>query len=312
MAKESTRAVVAAFLGNAALTGLKAAAAVFTGSAAMLAETFHSAADTGNQVLLFLGLRLAERQPDRRHPFGYSRNVYFWAFVVSMLLFSVGGAFSIWDAVGTLRHPRPHERPGWAYGVLAGALLFELSSFVVAVRAARSEKREATFLEYLREARDPTVVTVILEDSAALVSILIAGAGVSLTHLTGDPVWDAAASGTIGLLLITVAVFLGIENHSLLIGEAAPPRVVRAIQRLVVDDDAVVQLLDLRTMHLGPDAILVVLGLKFRDDLCIPAVEAAVDRLQQSIQAELGPVTSDALIVIEPMRTGQRAVGRAA
>jgi cation diffusion facilitator family transporter len=295
---------VAAFLGNAALVILKATAAIMSGSAAMLAETFHSVADTGNQLLLFLGMRLARKPADRRHPFGHGQNVYFWAFVVSMLLFTMGGAFALWEAIWKLRHPDAGDAGNtlWAYGVLAAAFVFETMSFVVALRSLVRAKADRPWHEYLRETRDPTLATVVLEDSAALVSIVIAAGGIALTEMTGVPVWDAVASGTIGLILIAVAAFLAIENHSLLLGEAASSAVQEHIRKVVTAEDTVRSIVDLRTMHVGPEAILIVLGLEFREDLRTGQIEAAIERLQRGIRGVLGPVTTDPLIAIEPAR----------
>lgn len=298
---ESRTAITAALLGNGALAVLKGAAAVSTGSAAMLAETLHSVADTGNQALLFLGLRVSEYPPDRRHLFGYGRAVYFWAFVVSVMLFSLGGAFSIWEGVRKLLHGGEHEGSvGWAYAVLAGGFVFEAISLGVALRALAAEKGGQTLREYWRDNRDPTLPTVVLEDTAALGSLVIAAAGIRLSQTTGSPFWDAGASGLIGLILVGVAVVLALENYSLLIGEAAPERVEAAIRRLASDDDDVVALVDLRTMHIGPRDILVALGLQFRPELTTMAIQAAVTRLQQAIRKALGESTNPGLIIIEP------------
>ena len=167
MAPESKAAVVAALAGNAALALLKAVTAVMTGSAAMLAETFHSVADTGNQILLFLGMRLSQRPPDRSHPFGYGMNTYFWAFVVSTMLFTVGGAFSIWEAVHKLRQPAMDVASPAAFFVLGGAFVFEGMSLGVALHSVHAERGDAPLLRFVRESRDPTLPTVLLEDSAA-------------------------------------------------------------------------------------------------------------------------------------------------
>ena len=264
MAAESRTAVAAALLGNLALAVLKGIAALVTGSAAMLAETFHSVADCGNQVLLFVGMRLAERPPDERHRFGHGKNVYFWAFVVSGLLFSVGGGFAIWEAVRTFLHPHPHESFAWAWGVLVGSLVFESLSISVALRALLRDKGNEPLRDYLRDVRDPTVLTVVCEDAAALASILIAAAGIALTELTGAAIWDGIASGSIGVLLIGVAVFLAMENYSLLLGETAPPDVERRIREAVTRDPALAALVALYTMHLGPTSLLVALEVHFR------------------------------------------------
>jgi len=298
---ESKTAVVAALAGNAGLAVLKAVAAGVTGSAAMLAEALHSVADTGNQVLLFLGIHLARRPPDRVHPFGHGKNVYFWAFVVSMLLFTAGGAFAIWEAVRKIVQPGQHDLSlGFTYGVLAGGAVFELASFTIALRSLRSEKGNASFLEYWRDTRDPTLPTVLLEDTAALVSLLIAAIGIRLHHVTGNPVWDAAASGAIGVVLIGVAVLLAFENYSLLIGEAAPEAVESKIENAVAGDDAVTGIAGLYTMHVGPRAILVVLELRFRPDLTVPALETVVQRLQTRVRDAVAGATDARLVVIEP------------
>jgi cation diffusion facilitator family transporter len=218
VATESRGAVLAALPGNGALAILKGIATVMTGSAAMLAETFHSVADTGNQVLLMLGLRLSRRPPDAAHPFGHGRDVYFWAFVVAMMLFSVGGAFSLWEGIDKFRHPTSHASFGVGYGVLGGAFVFEASSLGVALHVLRKEVRGRSVWSYFRQSRDPTLTTVVLEDTAALTSIVIAAAGLALAQATGVSAWDAAASFLIGLVLIVVAIFLAIENYSLLIG----------------------------------------------------------------------------------------------
>jgi len=302
---ESRTAVMAALLGNAALAAMKGVAAVSTGSAAMVAETFHSVADTGNQVLLFLGLRLSERPPDRAHGFGHGRDVYFWAFVVSLMLFSLGGAFSIWEGVRKLLHGGPHEGSRWwSYAVLVGAFVFESSSLVVAWRALASARGRKSLRGFWRDNRDPTVPTVVFEDAAALVSLGIAGLGIWLSEVTGAIRWDAVASMAIGTLLVGVAVVLALENYSLLLGEAAPAAVEARIRRFVREDDDVLDVVDLRTMHMGPREILVALGVHFRPHLTTSQIEVAVARLQTTIRKALGGATNADLILIEPTRPG--------
>jgi len=302
---ESRTAVMAALLGNAALAAMKGVAAVSTGSAAMVAETFHSVADTGNQILLFLGLRLSERPPDRAHGFGHGRDVYFWAFVVSLMLFSLGGAFSIWEGVRKLLHGNPHEGSRWwSYAVLAGAFVFESTSLVVAWRVLASARGRKSLRGFWRDNRDPTVPTVVFEDAAALVSLLIAGLGIWLSEVTGAILWDAVASMVIGTLLVGVAAVLALENYYLLLGEAAPAAVEARIRGLVREDDDVVDVIDLRTMHMGPREILVALGVHFRPHLTTSQIEAAVVRLQTTIRKALRGATNADLILIEPTRPG--------
>ena len=298
--EESRTAVTAALLGNAALALLKGTSAVFTGSAAMLAETFHSIADTGNQALLFLGMRLASRPPDEARPFGHGKNVYFWSFVVSMMLFTLGGAFSIWEAVRHYLHPFEKTPTGWAYGVLAGSFVFECISLGVAVHGLRRNAGSRSLRQYWRDSRDPTLVTVLMEDGAALAALLVAATGLWLTQTTGDGIWDAAASGLIGLLLIAVAIVLAVESHSLLIGERAPAWVERTIRTMVASEPAVTQLAELHTMHLGPRAVLIVLGVTFASQLTAGEVSEAVARLQRGLAERLVDLTTERLIVIEP------------
>lgn len=298
--EESRTAVTAALLGNAALALLKGTSAVFTGSAAMLAETFHSIADTGNQVLLFLGMRLARQPADEAHPFGHGKNVYFWAFVVSMMLFTLGGAFSIWEAVRHYLHPFEKTPTMWAYGVLAGSFVFESISFGVAMHGLKRHAGDRSLRQYWRDSRDPTLVTVLMEDSAALVALGVAAAGLWLTQTTGDGIWDAAASAVIGALLIAVAIVLAVESYSLLIGERAPAWVERTIRSVVGSEPAVTRLAELHTMHLGPRAVLIVLSVTFASHLTAGEVTDAVAHLQRRLGERLGELTSERLIVIEP------------
>jgi cation diffusion facilitator family transporter len=301
MASESRTAVIAALVGNAALAVLKGATAAVTGSAAMLAETFHSLADTGNQVLLFVGMRLSSRPPDRARPFGYGMNTYFWAFVVSGMLFTLGGAFSLWEALRKFIEPAEHAASPAAFFVLAGAFVFEAMSLGIALHSFASERHGVPLLRFMRESRDPTLPTVLLEDSAALLSILVAASGLTLAHLTGEPRWDAAASALIGLILIAVASFLAYQNYSLILGEPATAEREAAIRAQLVADPDVRDVLTLYTMHLGPAAVLVSARVWFRPELTARQIEDAVRRLEDAARAAL-PGASRRMIIIEPAR----------
>ena len=301
MASESRTAVIAALVGNAALAVLKGATALVTGSAAMLAETFHSLADTGNQVLLFVGMRLSARPPDRERPFGYGMNTYFWAFVVSGMLFTIGGAFSLWEALRKFIEPAQHAASPAAFFVLAGAFVFEAMSLGVALHSFVSERHDVPLLRFMRESRDPTLPTVLLEDSAALLSILVAATGLTMAHLTGEPRWDAAASALIGLILIAVASFLAYQNYSLILGEPATAEREAAIRAQLVADPDVRDVLTLHTMHLGPAAVLVSARVWFRPELTARQIEDAVRRLEDAARTAL-PGASRRMIIIEPAR----------
>jgi len=301
MASESKTAVAAALAGNTALMLLKAVAAATTGSAAMLAETFHSLADTGNQILLFVGMRLSERPPDRTHPFGYGMNTYFWAFVVSAMLFTLGGAFAIWEAVHKFMRPAENAASPAAFFVLAGAFVFEALSLAVALHSAHGARRGRPLLRFVRETRDPTLPTVLLEDSAALASIIVAVAGLGLTRMTGEPRWDAVASALIGLLLIAVATFLAYKNYSLLLGKPATAELEQTMRERLTADPAVRDFVSLQTMHLGPTAVLVSTRVWFRPELTAGEIEDAVRRLEDAVRTAL-PGTRRSMIVIEPAR----------
>jgi cation diffusion facilitator family transporter len=309
---ESKTAVMAALLGNGALAIVKGASAVATGSAAMLAETLHSIADTGNQTLLFLGMRLARRPPDAAHPFGHGKNVYFWAFVVSVMLFTLGGAFSIWEAVRHYLHPVEKAASAWAYGTLAAGFAFESTSLGVAVHGLLRAKGDRSIRAYWDESRDPTLLTVLFEDSAALLSLVFAGSGLWLTERTGNGAWDATASALIGVTLLGVAVVLGVQNYSLLLGETAPPRVERSIREIARADPAVRGVTALHTMHLGPRSILIVLIVALAPELRTGQVEEAIGRLHGRIAEELGDLTDSRLVVIEPAQREGRTRGEAA
>lgn len=305
---ESRTAIAAAFVGNGALAVLKGVVAGLTGSSAMLAEMFHSIGDTGNQVLLFLGLRLSQRPPDRDHPFGHGKNVYFWGFVVAVMLFSLGGALSIWEGVKKITGGEAgHQSFFWAYVVLGGGFVFEAGSLFVAVRSFLRQKGSMTVRRYVAEQRDPTLLTVLMEDAAALLSLVIAAAGIFAAQQTGSAVWDGLASGLIGLMLIGVALLLAVENHSLLLGEAAASSTIQAIREAIDGERAIVRLTSLHTMHVGPDAVLVAIGAKFQDRIDVAQIERAVGRVHQQVDAELGRSTSHRLILVEPSGPDDRA-----
>jgi cation diffusion facilitator family transporter len=302
---ESKVAVVAAMLGNAALVVLKGISAAATGSSAMLAETLHSIADTGNEVLLLLGMRAAERPPDDEHPFGHGKNVYFWAFVVSVMLFTVGGAFSLWEGGRKLWSGARHTSAMWPYAILAGAFVFEAASLAVAVRSLSRVREGRGLLEFWRQTRDPTLLTVLLEDSAALVAVVVAAGGLALAQVTEQAFWDAAASMVIGVILLVVAVVLALENHSLLIGERAEPDVERAIREALARDNAVVSVDRIRTMHVGPQQIIVMIAVRLRDDVTAATVVQAIRRLHAAIDVALHDDVRARFVAIEPVALSQ-------
>lgn len=266
-------AVLGALFANGLITILKFAAALITGSSGMMAEAFHSFADTTNQVFLLLGLRFYKRAASEKHPFGYGKERFFWSFIAAIFIFGVGATYAIYEGISKLSHPHPPENLKWAYWVLAISFVLEAGSIGLAIFQELKEARHEglTFFAYLRESKDPTAKTVIFEDSAALLGIVIAAVGIYLTeHHTGPgdgAYWDGLASIVIGLVLAVVAFVLARTSRGLLLGEAASQKSVRAIKQAIESHPNVVKVVELLTMHLAPKQILINAHINLRDDL---------------------------------------------
>lgn len=297
-----TKAVIAALLANLGIAVGKLVGFVITGSASMLAESIHSAADSGNQGLLLLGGKRARRAADREHPFGYGRERYFWAFIVALVLFSLGGAFAIYEGVSKLRDPHEVESAEVAIGILAFAILLELVSFRTAIIEARKVKGDAAWWQFIRRSKNPELPVVLLEDLGALVGLVLALAAVVTTLATGDPLWDGIGTVSIGVLLTVIAVVLAIEMKSLLIGESADKTVQETIRSAVEIEPAVERLIHLRTQHLGPEELLVGAKVSFIGDLSVGEIADAVNRIETNVRANVPTV---GIMYIEPdvMRT---------
>lgn len=283
----SRKAVVAALLGNGAIAATKFVVALISGSTAMLAEALHSLADTGNQGLLLVGMRLSRRPADAEHPFGYGKERYFWAFVVAMTMFIVGSAVSIWQGISRVRSPHDIEHAGIMYVVLGVSALFEAYPWYVALTQLRRESHGRGLLRTIRESKKPSLVTVFLEDTAAMIGLGLAAAGIVLSQVTGSSVYDGAASIAIGVMLFCVAAILAHESKSLLIGESVSREDHRAIEKAVLSVDRVQRILELLTMHLGPDDILVNINVQFRDGMSTDELEQAVDEIEALIRETL-------------------------
>lgn len=288
MTADSRKVVLAALAGNVAIAACKFGAAFLSHSTATLAEAVHSLADTGNQALLLVGMRLAMRPADERFPFGRASERYFWPFVVALLLFSVGGAFAIFDGVDHLLHP-PHQvyARGWSYGVLGVSLLFEAISFGVAFGEFRKLTGGRSLRRTLVEARDPTIPLVLAEDTTAMAGLLLALAAVGLSHVTGESYWDPIGSVVIGVLLCSVALGLARITHGLLIGEGASPEDQARVLELARAVEGVESVTQMLTMHLGPDVVLLALKVAFRPTLSVGEVEQVTDRIEASIREHL-------------------------
>ncbi len=284
MSDGSKAAVYAAGAGNLAIAASKYIAFAFTGSSAMLTEAIHSTVDTGNQVLLLLGMGRAARPPDANHPFGHGMELYFWSFVVALMIFTLGGAFSIYEGVLKVMNPEPIDRPWINFLVLGLAILFEAASFTVAWREHRRRSAGTRFVASLRSSKDPSLFAVLLEDSAALIGLLLALAGVSAALVFDWHEADGVASIAIGLLLMSIAAFMANETRSLLTGEAASPKIVADVRRLLEADPRVVSVVEVLSFHLGPQEILLGVTIDFRDDLPGGDVETAAHALSRRVQ----------------------------
>jgi cation diffusion facilitator family transporter len=274
-----TKAVLAALGANLGIAVTKFAAFALTSSSSMLAEAIHSVADSGNQVLLLVGGRRARREATPTHPFGYGRERYVYAFIVSVVLFTVGGLFAVYEGIHKLAHPEPIHSWHWVpVVVLVVAIILESFSFRTAIRETRPLLGGASWVEFIRRARAPELPVILLEDFAALVGLVLALFGVGLTLLTGDGIWDGVGTLAIGALLVVVAVVLAVETKSLLLGEAATSEQVTAIERAIAGTDGVCRLIHLRTLHLGPDELLVAAK------IAVPPAESA-DRVADAIDA---------------------------
>jgi cation diffusion facilitator family transporter len=284
MATGGTRAIIAAMLANAGIALAKFIAYLVTGSASMLAESIHSVADTSNQGLLLLGGKRAQRIADDRHQFGYGRERYFWSFVVAMVLFTLGGLFSIYEGITKLRDPHELTSIGWAIGVLMVAIVLETFSFRTAIVEARKVKGDRRWWHYIRSSRSPELPVVLLEDAGALFGLVLALTGVGLAAITGNELWDAIGTLCIGGLLLVIAGFLTVEMQSLLIGEAATKGDVEAIRIAVEGCPDVVRVIDLKTQHIGPEELLVAGKLEFTATLSASELAAAIDVTEASIR----------------------------
>jgi cation diffusion facilitator family transporter len=292
----SKRAIFAAFLANLGIAVAKFVAFLLTGSASMMAESIHSVADTGNQGLLFLGGARAKQPADERHPFGYGAERYFWAFVVALVLFSLGAMFSLYEGAQKLLHPHQIEDPTVAFVVLAIAMVAEGLSFRTARREAQPHRGNRSWWSFIRQTKSPELPVVLLEDSGALIGLVVATIGLTAATITGDERYDALGSIGIGLLLGVIAIVLAIEMKSLLIGEGAGPGVDATIRTAIEAAPEVRRVIHLRTLQLGPDELLLAAKVDI-DAPDVAALAAAIDAAEVRVRAA---VPSTRLIYLEP------------
>ncbi|WP_440572409.1 cation diffusion facilitator family transporter [Streptomyces sp. KR2] len=296
-ASGGTKAIVAALSANLAIAVAKFVAFLFSGSSSMLAESVHSLADSGNQGLLLLGGKRAKRQATPEHPFGYGRERYIYAFLVSIVLFSVGGMFAIYEGYEKIKHPHELEHWYWPVGVLVFAIIAEAFSFRTAIKESNPLRGKQSWSQFIRRAKAPELPVVLLEDFGALVGLILALGGVGLTLATGDGVWDGIGTLCIGVLLIVIAIVLAAETKSLLLGESAGLDEVRKIEAALVDGDTVTRVIHMRTLHLGPEELLVAAKLAVQHDDTAAEVAAAINAAEARIR-EAVPIAR--AIYLEP------------
>lgn len=291
---ESKKAIIAALLANLGIALSKFVAFLLTASASMLAESIHSAADTTNQGLLLLGGRRAKREATEQHPFGFGRERYFWSFVVSLMLFSLGGLFALFEGVEKLLHPHELESPGIALGVLGVAIVLESFSLRTAVRESNPLRRGRSWWTFIRDAKVPELPVVLLEDVGALAGLVCAVLGVGTAMATGDARWDGAGTIAIGVLLIVIAGVLAVEMKSHLIGESADTATQERIRATISSHADVAALLMLRTLHLGPDDLLVAAKVDLRGPR---DPSDSINEIERDLRSEVPLAT---MILIEP------------
>jgi cation diffusion facilitator family transporter len=291
------KAIIAALLANLGIAITKFVAWGFSGSSSMLAEGVHSLADTGNQVLLLRGGAKSRKAADAQHPFGYGRERYVYAFVVSIILFSIGGVFSLYEGVDKLQHPHELENAWLPILVLVIAMVLESFSLRTAVRESNHVRGGETWIQFIRHAKAPELPVVLLEDIAALTGLVFAFLGVGLTIITGNPAFDAIGTLAIGVLLVLVAIVLGIETKSLLVGEGASAADTERIRDAINADSEVEALIHMRTLYLGPDELLVAAKVAFASQRTLADVAASIDALEARVREAL-PVAR--VIYIEP------------
>jgi cation diffusion facilitator family transporter len=290
MATESTGEILKSLAVNVVIAVSKGVAAFLTGSGAMLAETLHSFADCGNQLLLLKGVRATRRPPDRAHPFGYGRAMYFYSFIVALLLFFGGGVFSIYEGVHKFEHPESVDDIAVALIILLVSLVLEGWSTLGNIRVMNQRRGKTGFVRYLRDTKDSDLIVVFGENSAAVLGLLFAMTALGLAYETGDGRWDAAGSIAIGLVLVCVATFLAREVKSLLVGEAADPALSHALEELAEIDPNVERVLNVLTLQQGPGEIVVAAKLKFRSGMDTDTLVDAINAFERALKARVPEV----------------------
>ncbi len=308
MASGSKAVIYAALVGNGLISITKFIAAGVTGSSAMFSEAIHSVVDTGNQVLLLWGLKKAAKPADEKHPLGYGKEIYFWSFVVSILIFALGSGISLYEGIHHVKATLAagHGDGGdeeaksyaWNYGVLGFAMVFEGAAWWFALRAFKAVKGKQGYLQAVKHGKDPSIFVVLFEDSAAMLGLFIAFVGVALAQWTGNSIYDGAASILIGVVLGAVAIWLAVETKGLLIGESASEEVLAMIDEILEKHEAVDVVTEVITLHMGPEDLLVAISAEFKDGLRVGKIEEAVSEINEQIKSAV-PTVSRVFVEVE-------------
>jgi len=293
MATTGKKTILAALIANVGIAIAKFLGFAITKSSTMLAEGIHSSADSANQLLLLLGTKRAKREPSSKHPFGYGRERYFWSFVVALILFSLGSLFAIYEGIEKIRHPHVLNNASWAIGILIFGICIESFSFRTAIVEAKTIKGEASWSKFVIRSKQPEIPVVLLEDAGALFGMVIALAAISMVKITDEPIWDGIGTLSIGILLGVIAIILAREMHSLIIGEAASETDRLKIINVIESNNKVVELVEMRTQHLGPEEILIGVRVAFNETLQAKEIADLINLLEEKIRIEIkdaGPI----------------------
>lgn len=311
MASGSKKVIYAALVGNALISVTKFVAASITGSSAMFSEGIHSLVDTGNQGLLLFGIWRSKRPADEKHPFGYASEIYFWAFVVAIMIFAIGAGISLYEGIQKTLHPHPINDPTINYVVLGLAMAFEGVAWYIAFREFETTRGKRTIFEAVAESKDPTIFTVLFEDTAAMLGLFVAFVGIYCAQTFGIPELDGVASIVIGLILAGTAMVLARETMGLLIGEAAAPEIVTRIREIVEGNKSVVALNEIRTLHRGPNDVLLALSVDYKNNISAGKVENTNYAMELEIKKEF-PVVKRLFIEVQSAAHHAEEVQRAA
>jgi cation diffusion facilitator family transporter len=288
--------IYSALAANLAIAVTKFIAAAITGSSAMISEGIHSVVDTGNEVLLLLGIHKSKKPPDEVRPFGYGKELYFWAFIVSIMIFGVGGGISFYEGIMHLQHPVMIENAFWNYIVLGFAFLFDGTSFIIALREFNKKRGDQSFWQSVKRSKDPTIFVVLFEDAADVLGLIVALTGILFSKLLNNPFLDGIASIIIGLILTAVSLLLARESRSLLMGESASQGILKAVIKIAESDPAVLKVMHPLSMYLAPEEIILIMGTIFKKELTTQEILLSIERIKDKIQKQFPSIKR---IVIE-------------